>query len=152
MFTYENGVVIGFVLWIITLIRTLFLVNSKTQSNLRKVGKRLSLLGGVKDIEYRKQDKWNLILKFIFIVVLPLGLIFLSWVYVIPIIVYYLYQFYQDFSAPQKVKDFRWKLKNLDLHQDQLIRWLMELSDQNPEDFEKIKKEINEDIERRKNA
>ncbi|BFM71457.1 hypothetical protein [Acinetobacter baumannii] len=59
---------------------------------------------------------------------------------------------YQDFSAPQKVKDFRWKLKNLDLHQDQLIRWLMELSDQNPEDFEKIKKEINEDIERRKNA
>ncbi|MEG9540604.1 hypothetical protein, partial [Acinetobacter baumannii] len=64
----------------------------------------------------------------------------------------YLYQFYQDFSAPQKVKDFRWKLKNLDLHQDQLIRWLMELSDQNPEDFEKIKKEINEDIERRKNA
>ncbi|QBM33839.1 hypothetical protein [Acinetobacter baumannii] len=152
MFTYENGVVIGFVLWIITLIRTLFLINSKTQSNLRKVGKRLSLLGGVKDIEYRKKDKWNLILKFIFIVVLPLGLIFLSWVYVIPTIVYYLYQFYQDFSAPQKVKDFRWKLKNLDLHQDQLIRWLMELSDQNPEDFEKIKKEINEDIERRKNA
>lgn len=88
-----------------------FLINSKTQSNLRKVGKRLSLLGGVKDIEYRKQDKWNLILKFIFIVVLPLGLIFLSWVYVIPTIVYYLYQFYQDFSAPQKVKDFRWKLK-----------------------------------------
>ncbi|HBM8157622.1 hypothetical protein [Acinetobacter baumannii] len=152
MFTYENGVFIGFVLWIITLIRTLFLINSKTQSNLRKVGKRLSLLGGVKDIEYRKQDKLNLILKFIFIVVLPLGLIFLSWVYVIPTIVYYLYQFYQDFSAPQKVKDFRWKLKNLDLHQDQLIRWLMELSDQNPEDFEKIKKEINEDIERRKNA
>ncbi|HDU8426439.1 TPA: hypothetical protein RG034_001810 [Acinetobacter baumannii] len=152
MFTYENGVVIGFVLWIITLIRTLFLINSKTQSNLRKVGKRLSLLGGVKDIEYRKKDKWNLILKFIFIVVLPLGLIFLSWVYVIPTIVYYLYQFYQDFSAPQKVKDFRWKLKNLDLHQDQLIRWLMELTDQNPEDFEKIKKEINEDIERRKNA
>ncbi|EMW6422506.1 hypothetical protein [Acinetobacter baumannii] len=152
MFTYENGVVIGFVLWIITLIRALFLINSKTQSNLRKVGKRLSLFGGVKDIEYRKQDKLNLILKFIFIVVLPLGLIFLSWVYVIPTIVYYLYQFYQDFSAPQKVKDFRWKLKNLDLHQDQLIRWLMELSDQNPEDFEKIKKEINEDIERRKNA
>lgn len=44
------------------------------------------------------------------------------------------------------------EIKNLDLHQDQLIRWLMELSDQNPEDFEKIKKEINEDIERRKNA
>ncbi|MEG9540938.1 hypothetical protein, partial [Acinetobacter baumannii] len=84
MFTYENGVVIGFVLWIITLIRALFLINSKTQSNLRKVGKRLSLFGGVKDIEYRKQDKLNLILKFIFIVVLPLGLIFLSWVYVIP--------------------------------------------------------------------
>lgn len=152
MFTYEGGLLIGLILWIIYLFRTVILFNSRTQKNLFKVGKRVSLLGGIKDIDYKNESFFYKTLKFFFIAIFPIFLVLLSWLYVIPSIIYYIYVFYQDFSAPQKVKDFRWKLKNVDLTQDQIVRGLIEISDQDANDFEKIKKEINEDIERRKNA
>lgn len=144
MFTYESGLLIAFLFWVLGIIRIMLLATSKTQKNLRLIGKRMSYnLGMVVDYDYKQESLTWKITKFILInILLPLPFILLSWLYVIFVVCSYIYVFFKDIGAPQTVKEFRWKIRNVDLSFDQMIRETMKIDEQDPNDFEKIKKEM----------
>lgn len=152
MFTYENGILFAFLLWIIGVVRVIILSNSRAQKNLEKIGKRISYnLGMIVDITYDQESKLWTITKFILLhILLPLPFVMLSWVYVVFSVIFYIYVFLKDLGAPQNIKEFRWKLRNTDLTLDQLIMHLIKINDHNPNDFESIKKELVENIRYRK--
>lgn len=152
MFTYESGIFIAFLLWLYGVIRIILLANSKTQKNLKIIGKRMSYnLGVIEDYDYKKEPStWNVVKFLLFHVFLPLPFILLSWINVVYVVGSYIYVFLKDTGAPQSVKEFRWKLRNVDMSLDQIIKESMKISDQSPDDFEKIKKEILENIQSRK--
>lgn len=154
MFTYEGGLLIAFFLWVWEIVRIVLLANSKTQKNLKLVGKRMSYnLGMIVDCDFKQESfAWRLT-KFILInIILPLPFILLSWVYVLYFALSYLYVFMKDMGAPQTIKEFRWKLRNVDMSFDQMIRELMKIDEQDPNDFEKIKNEMVEYIKNKQSS
>lgn len=153
MFTYENGLLLAFFIWVFGVIRVVILSNSRAQKNLKLIGKRMSYnLGVIVDYDYKKEPVYWVVLKFIFLhVLLSLPFVFLSWVYVIYVLGIYSYVFLKDIGAPQSIKEFRWKLRNTDMTFDQIIKEVMKISDQNPEDFEKVRDEIKEEVRLKRN-
>lgn len=59
------------------------------------------------------------------------------------------YRITKDFGAPVSVKEFRWKLRNMDMNFDQIIKELMILSDTNPSEFEVVKQNLRQSIKDR---
>lgn len=153
MFTYENGLSVALLIWLLGFIRIILVANSKTQKNLKLVGKRMSYnLGMIVDYDFKYESiGWRIAKFFFFNVVLSLPFILFSWGYVLFICASYIYVFFKDFGAPQSVKEFRWKMRNVDMSFDQMIKELMKVQDQNPDDFEKIKMDMIENINQRKN-
>lgn len=152
MFTYENGLTVALLIWFLGFIRIILIANSKTQKNLKLVGKRMSYnLGMIVDYDFNYESKvWKIFKFFFFNIVLSLPFVLFSWGYVLFICTSYLYVLVKDLGAPQSVKEFRWKIRNLDMSFDQMIKELMKMDDQNPNDFEKIKKEMIEHLNQRK--
>ncbi|MCU4389900.1 hypothetical protein KTH73_04055 [Acinetobacter courvalinii] len=152
MFTYEGGIFVAFLLWLFGFVRVILLANSKTQRNLKLIGKRMSYnLGMIVDYDYNQESLFWKISKFLlFHIVLSLPFILLSWVYVLFVCGSFAYVFYKDIGAPQAIKEFRWKIRNLDMSFDQMIKETMKIDEQSPDDFEKIKKEMVEYLQQKK--
>ena len=55
-------------------------------------------------------------------------------------------------GAPQSIKEFRWRLRNIDLTFDELIKGLMVLEGQDLSDFDKVKSDYKEYLHNRKNG
>lgn len=105
------------------------------------------------DYDFKDEAIMGKIIKIIFFhVVLSFPFIFLSWLYVLFVIGSYCYVFFKDVGAPQSVKEFRWKIRNIDMTFDQMIKELMKLDEQDPNDFEIVKKEMIDYIEQRKSS
>lgn len=154
MFSYENGLVLALILWVFGFIKAIYLSNSRTQKNLKKIGKRLSVnLGLIVDYDYSNESIFWKILKFtLFNVVISIPFILLSWIYVAYFIGINVYFIYKDFGAPQSVKEFRWRMKNTDLTLDQMVRELMKANDNPSDDFDKLKNDILQEIEYKKES
>lgn len=152
MFTYENGLILAFLIWIIGIVANIIQSNSMMQRNLKKIGKRIGFWG-ITDIDYSKQSPWYKGFKFFFIyILLPIPFLFLSWLYVGMVGLQYLYNLKKDMGAPQSIKEFRWRLRNIDLTFDELIKGLMVLEGQDLSDFDKVKSDYKEYLHNRKNG
>jgi len=144
MFSYENGLIAALLIWIAIIILNIAKSNSQMQKNLNKIGKRIGFWGVV-DIDYSKQSFLYKSAKFILIhVILPIPFLFLSWLYVALVAAQYIYTLREDVGAPQLVKEFRWKLRNMDLSFDELIKETMIAKGQDLRDFDKVKAEYQE--------
>lgn len=150
MFSYENGLILAFFIWLICIGINIVQSNSMMQKNLNKIGRRIGYLGIV-EIDYTKQSLSYRAFKFILIdVLLPIPFLFLSWLYVAIVALMYAYNLKKDTGAPQLVKEFRWKLRNMDLSFDELIKALMIAEGQDLSEFDRVRDEYKEYLRNKK--
>lgn len=144
MFSYEGGVAIAFCLWVFSSASMLVSINSRLERNLNRIGQRLSWVTlRPKPIEADESASViRKILKFSLIVGMSAPFLLLSWVYVAFWVGSQGYRLIQDRGAPSAVREFRWKLRNMDLSFDQLVRELMKITDEDPNSFESYKSKV----------
>jgi len=85
---------------------------------------------------------WRSILKFLLIASFGFALIFLSWVQVAMTIGMIFWKWSKDSGAPQNIKEFRWKMRNIDLTRDQVMEELAKVDGTPPENFENYKETL----------
>jgi hypothetical protein len=132
MFSYESGLLIAFLLFIYGTTNVFVQVNSRMERNLNKVGMRLSWLSlNPKEMTSDTDNPpfTKKLLKFLAIVLLGFVMIFLSWIQVFLFVAGFFYRFNKDSGAPAYVKEYRWKLKNVDLSFDGMAREMFTLAE-----------------------
>ncbi|MDM1720525.1 hypothetical protein [Acinetobacter towneri] len=146
MFSYENGLILALLMWIWGFISVIIRTNSQMSRNLKKIGKKISWFDlSLKDITYR-DAKISPIKKIAFFalwfVILPFPFIFTSWVYVFASTFLFVYRVKKNFGMPQSYKEFQWKLKNIDMSFDEIIKEMMLATNQDMSKLEDVKEEI----------
>ncbi len=148
---YESGVLIAFLIWCFGLIAMLIKLNSQMNKNLKKIGYRISWVSlNPKPMSESDINKpiWRLVIKFLTIAFFGFLCIFLSWFQVVFFVGMFAYKFFQDIGAPQAVRDFRWRLKNVNMTMNQVIEEFMKVEEVKL-DFENYKSNIIEDMKQR---
>lgn len=143
--TYENGVGVALLLWLFNAIMIVVNVNSRMNRNLNKVGQRLSWLSFRSKAMERydlRRPWWKSLLKYLLIVGFNLVSTLTSWLYVAGAVMMYVYSKSKDSGAPEAIRAYRWKLKNVDMSFDDMVREAMKLSDKPPEEFEQFRKDL----------
>jgi hypothetical protein len=145
LFSYEGGLGIAFILWLAGIVIMLVSINSRFERNLNKIGQRLSWLTLTlkpMDAEEMKRSTFRKIFKFLFIVGIGLPGVLLSWLYVAWFVGTIVDKRTKDAGAPQAVREFRWKMKNMDMSFDQIVREMMKVSEEDPATFEKVRNDL----------
>jgi len=145
MVTYENGVLIAFLFWLYQTVMTLVLINSRFERNLNKIGLRLSWYSVViKPMTAADKNASALrkILKFLFIASLGLAGILLSWLTVAWQVGAILYFRHKNAGEPRAVQEFKWKLKNVDLTFEQVVREFMKAGEEDATTYEAFRDDI----------
>lgn len=153
MFSYENGLLVSFFLYCYYIFNLILTLNSTAEQNLNKVGERhswLSLKPKLMDSSDFDRPFIKKIGKFIFVVVWHGLFVFLSWFNVCMAVGYIFYIRYIDSGAPKAVKEFRWKLRNLDMTFDEICLELIKVKGLELEDFDAVKLELIEFINERR--
>lgn len=143
--TYENGVAVALLLWLFNAVMIVVNVNSRMNRSLNKVGLRLSWLTFAPKAMTRNdlnRPWWRSLLKYLLIVGFNLICVFGSWLYVAGAVVMYIYSKSKDSGAPDAVRAYRWKLKNIDLSFDDLVREAMKLDDKPPGEFDQVRNDM----------
>lgn len=152
MFDYETGIGIAFLLWFASAVVLIVSINSRMNRNLEKIGQRLSWLSLTpKPMSASDQNRSPVtsILKFLLVIGLSLPFVLLSWMYVAIQASTFVYKKAKDAGAPQVIREFRWKLKNVDMTFDQVVKEGMKISEQPLEEFEKARVEILDQMSQR---
>ena len=136
---YETGLGIAALFWIYSLITLLIAVNSCQERNLRKVGQRLSWLTRrpkPMDAEDLTRPMWKKVGKFLLLAAISLPFVLLSWLQVLVIVGTILYEKSKDSGAPAAVREFRWKMRNIDMSFDDIVRESLKVTGTPAEQFE----------------
>lgn len=147
---YESRVFVALVIAFIRFIFAFLTINSIISSNYALIGMRLSYLTlSPKQLTKAFQNQ-NLILKILKFstiwIIIPLILIFLSWLYVVYLLAIHLYHFSQFWGMPNDVKEFKWKIRNLELSFDQMAELTYIYSKPKDTTFEEFKSSIVENM------
>ena len=94
--------------------------------------------------EIRKPLK---IFLFILLSLFGLALVLTSWFYVGLSLIMYLYAKSKDYGVPEKIKNYRWKLKNLDMPVEKILQEIYNLDEHSETSFEEFKKFSLKEIE-----
>lgn len=128
---YLIGYVVAFTIALTSLLINMFAGFTTLSENLRQVGLRISWAHGhPKPMEKDDLNRppWYFFLKFCLAVLgLGLGALF-SWLNVIFIPIQVLIAFIKSFGVPRDVRDARWRLKNVPLDFDGVVRLLAVIS------------------------
>jgi hypothetical protein len=123
---YLIGVLIGAMFWVLHTALLFAQRKSIRERNLNRIGLRSSWVGA----ELRPLHAWDLtqprivyVGKTLLIVLSELPLILGSWFYVIFVVGTHVYRHLLDIGTPAVVRDYRWKLRNLDMTFDRSLRW-----------------------------
>lgn len=149
---YETGIAIAFILWSVNMVVVIASVHSTFERNLNKIGMRLSWVDMTpkKMTTYDVNQSWILKLaKILSILGLGLAGVMLSWLTVVVQVGLFLYARMKDLGAPQAVKNYRWKMKNIDMSFDQIVVEIMKITDQAPESFNKVRDQIRQELAQR---
>ena len=121
-------------------------------ANFRKIGMRISWFTGATkplSVEAKNRPIWKNILKYLFIVGFGLAFVLLSWLYVASSAGVFMWNWSKNQGAPQVIREYRWKMRNIDMDVDTLVRETFKLSEKPPEEFEKFKAAAITDLEER---
>lgn len=152
---YETGVGVAFLIWVFTFVVTIVRINSQMERNLNRIGQRLSWLTmtpkPMSRADYSRSALAS-IGKFLFIQLFGLLMVITSWLSVALSAGTIIYQYSKDAGAPQSIKEFRWKLKNLDLPFDAIAAELFKLTGFSDDQFEQYKQNLAEEVAATKEA
>lgn len=149
---YETGIFFAFLAWAHGLTMMVVNVNSLMNKNLQKIGLRISWLNfSVKQLTHEEQIRplWRYVLKFFLIAAIGVPFIFLSWVQVAIYVGFIIYKKSKDSGVPVAMKEYRWKMNNLGMSQDQVIEESMKAHGMPLENFAEHKAEVLADMKRR---
>lgn len=152
MFTYETGVVVALLLWLYNAVMIVVSVNSQFERNLNRIGQRLSWLTLTpKPMEQEDQGRsaWSKALRYLLIVGIGLPFILLSWLNVALAAAIMIYRYSKDRGAPQAIRELRWRMRNVDMPFDQLVKELMKASDADPSKFDEFRANLVRELEER---
>ena len=142
MFDYGTGVAVAFLLWLLNAIFSIVAINSRLEHNMNKIGQRYSWLTMTMRPMSEDDEKRSTLMKIVKFTLLQLfGLVWCltSWLSVAMIVGRYIYRWSKDSGAPQNIKEYRWKMKNMDMSFDQILRETMKLSDMDTSKFDEFK-------------
>lgn len=137
--SYEAGIVVALILYIFSIIMTIHRKYSKINRNFNKIGYRIGWDGNTKPL-YKKSSGLMIVAK-ILLILFGFVFIFFSWLYVVLVGGYAIYQLYSSLTAPPEVKRFRWKMKNVDMSFDEIVRELMITQNMDLANFDEFRKE-----------
>lgn len=143
--SYETGLGLAFLLWLYGTVATLIAINSQFERNLNKIGQRLSWITLTpKPLTASDQSRGAIksVFRFLILALIGLASVLLSWLYVAWFLGSMIYMKSKDSGAPQAIKEYRWKLRNMDLSLDQLIRESMKVAGQEESAFEQVKADL----------
>lgn len=132
MFSYEFGVLIAFIFFLYGTLNILVRVNSRMEKNLNKVGMRLSWLTGAPEEMTAATENpsfWKRALKFSAISIFGLILVPLSWFSVALFVGGIIYQRNKDAGAPAYIREYRWKLRNVDMSFNTLVSEIFKVAE-----------------------
>lgn len=149
MYSYESGILIALCLWIFSIGSLVIKLNSLLSKNLNKIGMKISWISqtvvpSYKADEIRKPLK---IFLFILLSLFGLALVLTSWFYVGLSLIMYLYAKSKDYGVPEKIKNYRWKLKNLDMPVEKILQEIYNHDEHSETSFEEFKKFSLKEIE-----
>ena len=145
MFTYENGILVNALISSIYSILLIVVINSTASRNLRHLGERYSWVDfSIKPMSESDFNRTPLKSagKYFFVIALQIPTIFLSWLNVFLVALLTAYKLYKDAGAPNSVKDFRWKIRNIEMSFDEMVQALLEARGLKSEDFQTLRAEI----------
>lgn len=149
---YEVGLLVALLMWMGYNIILLVSINSCHERNLNKIGKRLSWVGlTVTELEQDDLHRSFVMkaLRFLLIAAFGLPFVLLSWIYVFAGVGGFLYRFSRDSGVPQSVKEFRWRMRNVEMTYDQLVTELMKLETEQRFSFEEYRARLTAELKER---
>lgn len=152
MFDYGTGVAVAFLFWLLNVFLSLVAINSRLERNMNKVGQQYSWLTMTMRPMSEDDEKRSTLMKIVKFTLLQLiGLVWCltSWLSVAMVAGQYIYRWSKDSGAPQSVKEYRWKMKNMDMSFDQILKEMMKLTDMDPTGFDNFKRETIEELKER---
>lgn len=127
---YETGLGVASLLWLYNAVWLLLMINSTMAKNLRQVGMRMAW-GTLKMVPMTPADRTRGPLgatgKYVAVVALHLVCVPFSWLYVAWAAFYILHRRYKDAGRPAAVREFDWKMRNMEMSFDQVVKELYAL-------------------------
>lgn len=151
---YEIGLLIAFLMWAWTLVMIPVRSLSQTERNLRKIGMRHSWLTGTPkpmssgDFEPRLLNR---LLKLGTLLLLGAPWVLLSWAYVAFVGCSTVYLYMKDRGAPQEIREFRWRMRNLELSFDEMVAGI-HMINKDGRSFEDVRQSIVEMMDEMRTA
>lgn len=154
MFSYESGVFIALCLWVFSLVSLIIKLNSLLNKNLNKIGLRISWTTQTPVPIDGFDDKNKALKLFLFILLTLCGLAYVitSWLYVVLFLLTLLYAKSKDYGAPEKIKNYRWMLKNVDMPVEKILQEIYNLDEHNDISFSEFKEQSLKEIEERRSS
>jgi len=148
---YETGFGLALLLWVVG--NALWIAErlSLRNRNLRKLGLRLSLTGEVTPMNSYDANRafWVRALKFCLFSFVGLLCTLTSWLYVAMYLGGMAWRWSKQAGAPAANKEFIWRLRNIDMSVDELIRQSMKVNGRPEEEFEVVRRDVLRDLEER---
>lgn len=149
---YWTGVGISFLLWLWGSIYLIVAVNSLFEKNLHRMGQRLSwstLTPTPMDGDDLNRSTLWAIGRYLLIVGFNFLCIFLSWINVAFAVGIVVYRRSKDAGAPQGIREFRWKMRNIEMTFDDIVKELMKASGDDVANFEQTRSAMLAELESR---
>lgn len=139
---YETGILAALVLWLYSTVSMFIRKNSMMEKNLNRIGRQISITGlGVSDMKYPKEAAGKTFAKQALIAALGLLFVLSSWLYVVISGGMIAYALFKDLGVPQSIKEWRWKLKNLDMTFDEMIKEIVKQEGLDESEYPRVRQE-----------
>lgn len=117
--------------------------NSTLERNLNKIGFRLSYATLTPKPNYKSSNKlYKKALKFLIVQGLGLASIALSWLYVAYVVIMFSYNVLKKLEVPETLKLYSWKMKNVNMSFDEIVRASMKGNEIPEEQYQEYKNKI----------
>lgn len=148
---YETGVGVALLVWLASQVFGVVERMSIKARNLRRFGMKVSALGELQPITENDAKRHWAVRLLVHAGVALIGLLstLLSWVYVAFYVGNLAWIWSKQVGAPAEVREFRWRLKNIDMSLDDLIRASMKAQGIAADRFEEVRSAHVEDMRAR---
>lgn len=135
-FSYGTGVFIAAIIWFCQTVFLLVVINSRINKNLKRVGMRLSWVSLKPKTMTKKEMQGGKVwpaFKFLLLCGFGMAGIAAGWISVVLTTWLFLYVRWLSLGMPVAMREYWWKMKNLDMDSDRIISEMMKSQGIDPE-------------------
>lgn len=148
-FSYETGVFIAAIIWFCQTVFLLVVINSRINKNLKRVGMRLSWVSLKPKAMTKKEMQGSKVwpaFKFLLICGLGMAGIVAGWISVVLTTCLFLYVRWLSLGMPVAMREYWWKMKNLDMDSDRIISEMMKSQGIDPETNTEMRELLQDEV------